>query len=955
MSRKARDKEPELPPIASGYVDVALLGAAILTVALVALWFKLDVNRVFDVPKALALKVGGGGVFLVWLLYGLFGRGFRWGSIKLFVGPVFALTAAIIISTLFSIDPATSIYGVYERQFGLQGFLGCIGLFVVTATCFSSRRGAVLGLGVLAIVGGIVGIYAALQAHGIDPYGFFDKPHTKVYSTLGNATFAGNALALIAPISTLLAITGATTTVAKKRWGASPIAGLILFAIGFAAVLGLCLGLGAVAGASQTLAPDDKQRLFKIGVGMALALIVGCAAAGTWGVEGIRLKEEKSRYAADALAAGGIAAMLVGIFLGLAFTRTRGAWVGTGVAITAGFILLPRLFNDAPERKRIIQITCYSVLAVSVLSLSLFVAFSDHLYAKTIRSIPAAFDPDRIDYGKGQGTRRFLWSESPRVLYHHGETLQRLYEDHDDYAEHVLPMVLSDVDGITVKEKLTESQKRFDSAWRKIEVWFFGIGIETYRYAFMSHKSKRLEAMDPMTNHDNPHNNYLYVLASFGIVGLAAYLWLLWRLLSQSFRRFLAKPRRLLGKTEAGEPSAGVITAWEIVEDPEKPRLFLSTPASKDVADLIGESDKALRASSEPGRVIVTGFDPAGNVLERIGALELPAAYTRTERALAFGVVTSFFSYAFYSIAGFDSVACSVFFYFLLGCAAVFFEPCTDEAPRPLGVNIARHWAEFRKREPGSVSNEVPMVLSVVLALIGVVLLGHTIHGGLEVNSAEQAFVGERIRAHSAMEQLDRKISNIKRAISINPNESFYKQNLGNAYADTARYLRSEAAQLQRQGQTQAAQERLAKAEKYDAKAEVALYAALDHAWAPENIFISAFQVYYQERRVDEAEHALIRALEHSPHLGAVRANLAILELERGGYDEAIKDCKWVLEVDKRSSTAWRTCGRAYFMKGDLVKAEKYLKHAQLLQKNDPALKEYLKELADKKKTSTTS
>ena len=145
-----------------------------------------------------------------------------------------------------------------------------------------------------------------------------------------------------------------------------------------------------------------------------------------------------------------------------------------------------------------------------------------------------------------QGTRRFLWSESPRVLYDHEKTLERLYEDHDDYAEHVTPAILGDIDGIRVKEKLTESEKSFDTAWRSVSVWFFGIGIETYRYAFMSHKSKRLEAMDPMTNHDNPHNNYLYVLASFGIFGLAAYLWLLWRLLSQAFRRFLAIPRRLL-------------------------------------------------------------------------------------------------------------------------------------------------------------------------------------------------------------------------------------------------------------------------------------------------------------------------------------------------------------------------------------------------------------------------
>jgi tetratricopeptide (TPR) repeat protein len=471
----------------------------------------------------------------------------------------------------------------------------------------------------------------------------------------------------------------------------------------------------------------------------------------------------------------------------------------------------------------------------------------------------------------------------------------------------------------------------------------------------MSHKSKRLEAMDPMTNHDNPHNNYLYVLASFGIFGLAAYLWLLWRLLSQAFRRFLAIPQRLLEKGKNGELAPGVVTAWELVDDPEKPRLFLSTSKSKEVAELINDAELGLRASSEPGRVIVTGFASGSSPAEKIAELQLPVMYNRTERTLAFGVVTSFFSYAFYSIAGFDSVACSVFFYFLLGCAAVFLEPCSDEAPRPLGVNILRHLAELRGREPGSVKNEIPLALSIGLAALGVILLGHTIHGGIKVNAAEQAFVGLRVRSRTALEQMERKISNIKHAIEINPNESFYKQSLGNAFSDAARVLRAEANQMARQGQTQEAQERLLKAQKYSEKAEVALYAALDHAWAPENVFISAFQVFYQDRRPDKAEQALERALEHSPHLGAVRANLAILKLERGAWDEALADCEWVLEVDKKSAVAWRTCGRAYFMKNDLKKAEAYLKKAALLSKGDTVVKEYLKELEAKKAAPTST
>ena len=40
----------------------------------------------------------------------------------------------------------------------------------------------------------------------------------------------------------------------------------------------------------------------------------------------------------------------------------------------------------------------------------------DHVFSRTILSIPHAFNPEHTVYGQGQGTRRYLWTESPRVL-----------------------------------------------------------------------------------------------------------------------------------------------------------------------------------------------------------------------------------------------------------------------------------------------------------------------------------------------------------------------------------------------------------------------------------------------------------------------------------------------------------------------------------------------------------
>lgn len=837
MSRKAKgpSSETELQPITGGQPDLLLVIIAALVVVLVGLLFQLNVNRVFDVPKALVLKVGGCGIFLFWLLYGLFGGGWPQKSLKIFGAPVAALTAAVILSTFLSIDVPMSMSGVYERQFGLQGFLGCIGLFVVTATCLRSRRGAFAALSVLAVVGGAIGTYSFLQAIGMDPFGFFTKPHNKTYSFLGNATFAGNALALIFPMSAVIAVIAWVKTVVTAEGNRVPLWGA--FGLGLAAVSGLqiCSGLWLVYrfGAGKDTAESAFQ--FFMFVSLCLPLIAGLA--GSWGPSWSRAASAEMRRLIDAYGAGTLVSAVVGIMFGVACTRTRGAWVGSAIAVFLGAILLPIAFKDLRVR-----IVAWTTLAVIILGPTAFiVAKPNHIWSTTIKSIPKAFDRQREVVGRGQGTRPYLWAESPRVLFNHGDTLERVYEDERERAERTNADEIKDLD-LNVEARSHAAQAT-DKSWRRLQVWLSGIGIETYRYAFMSHKSKKLESLDPMTNHDNPHNNYLYVLASFGILGFVAYVWLLWRLLSVAFRKFI-----------------------------------------RDDDDLV----------------------------------------TRT---VAFGVITSFFSYAVYSIAGFDSVACSVFFYFFLGSAAVYFEPSTDEP---------------RKKLLPMASNAPRAILAVVLGG----LLIYSIGGAIEVYRAERAFVGERKR------DLLQKIEDIKTSIRINPDESYYKQMLGGAYVDASRQRRQHAQRFAQAGKTAEAASAKKAADEFSRKAETALYAALDHAWAPENVFISLFQLYYSWGRYEEAEHALERALEHSPHLGAVRANLAVLKIERRDYEAALKDCLWVLEVDPSNAVGLRTCGRASFFLNKPEDAKRYFDRGLAVAPNDNVLKQYVADMNAAKTSS---
>jgi tetratricopeptide (TPR) repeat protein len=840
------DKPGRELPLTGGALDMVMVVIAALTVALVGWWFSFDVNRVFDMPKAFALKVGGGGLLVVWLGYGLLGPGWPWKSARLFAAPALVLLAVMTVSTATSIDPWMSLQGVYERQFGLQGLVSCVGLYLVVSTTLRSRRGAVAALGVLALVGGVIGAYSVLQSYGHDPYDFFTKPHNKVYSTLGNATFAGNALALIFPISLILAVVASATAMSRERWSEAPghpmgLAAAWLVGLLVVALLLVAPGWYAVT-SGDFVEKAARQSFMKVGMGLGLIITVALALVGSWGPASMRAESAGARRWADAALAGAMIAFALMIAAGLAFTRTRGAWVGTAVAVAGGLALLPGVFRDDVALMRKMRVAGVVALALVVGGTGLVLSAAPNtLFSRTVLSIPHAFSPEKTVYGQGQGTRRYLWAESPRVLYAHQATLDRQAADRADWREKAREVSRGEETatgvGVTIRKGL---------------VWLFGIGIETYRYAFMSHKSKKLEALDPMTNHDNPHNNYLYTLASSGLLGLAAYLWLLWRLLSTAWRKF--------GGTEG----------------------------------------------------------------------------TRAERALAFGVVTSFFSYAVYSIAGFDSVACSVFLYFLLGAAAVLFAPAEDEPRRSPIAHLSESWRAWRKTS-GSEPSPVVVAGLVVLSLLAI----QTVYGVLKVNAAEQAFVG----GGQARRDFEGRVAGMKRALELNPRESFYWQSLGGLYMDAARQYKDGAARAEQQGQADAAVGYRKRAQEMVAEAEKAYYAALDHAWAPENIYISLFQLYYGWQDWTGAERALERALSHSPHLGPVRANLAVLELERGAYQEALDDCLWVLDVEPSNVMALRTCGRAQFKLGALGEARKYLDRAKAVSPSDRALATFLREL----------
>lgn len=837
-----------LPPALLGHnpLEALLLLGSVVVMVGVSWYFDATLNRVFDISKALVLKTGGGLLILAWLAYAVFGPGLHTGSLKRLFKPVMLFLSVAVVSSLLSIDVPTSIQGVYERQFGLQGLAVCVGLSLLISSLLSSKKAAVVMLLMLLVIGGVIGAYAVIQSYGWDPFPFFYKrPDTKVYSFLGNANFAGNTLALIAPVSLMLGLTAVADAIQKKAEGASLHRGMRLGLIGAGSLV--CMLLLLLPSYLSVSEPDSAKRIVNFQAGLVFTLM-SLGITGYLGYPSFVSRRPKpittQTLVARALHAGFLVGLVLNLYLGILFTRTRGAWVGTGAALAVLFLLFFKLFPKGPRRTRIWGITWGAFLVSALLLLGYVLKPSwvcgaakgrCMVVAETIRSIPAAFNTEKLTLGIGQSTRMFLWSESPRVLMDHEKTLERQRRDHQHRLQKADPDLLAEI-------KLPEpsplpSQAAFDRSvsWRTKLVWLFGIGVETYRYAFMSHKSLLLEALDPMTNHDNPHNNYLYTLASFGILGLLSYAWLLFNLLKGAYRAMLPAP------PPAAETDAQVV---------ERPL---------------------------------------------------------SEQLLALGVVGSFFSYAVYSIAGFDSIVSSVLFYSLLGISSVLLLSDAESKPTRLSLSKAvsallstRTWAQNRRFQ---------QVVGVFFVLLWGVLSSDAAYGGLKSYRADRAFVGRdpESRREAALGRPDR-LKSLQRAIAEMPGESYYKQMLGDYLNRRAQARLDEARTLFRQRKGELAASYLGQSQKDFKLALQAYWAALDHAWAPENIFISSFQIEYSLNRQPEARDEIRMALLHSPHLAPILANLALVESNLGNTDAAKVACQHALQVNPKNKLAGDLC-----------------------------------------------
>jgi len=187
----------------------------LLAAAAVPLAFNPWGCNAFDLPKAallLTLALLGGLAALVQMTRRPAGVTAPPRPLPWLLWPVSAFAVALILATVFSVNPYLSLWGSHQRQQGLLAVLACQGLFTLVAFGLRTRAQAERLLDAIAWGSLPVVAYGLWQAVAPDPLAWQTDAASPVHSTLGRANFLASYLVLALPL------TVGRMAMARRRW-----------------------------------------------------------------------------------------------------------------------------------------------------------------------------------------------------------------------------------------------------------------------------------------------------------------------------------------------------------------------------------------------------------------------------------------------------------------------------------------------------------------------------------------------------------------------------------------------------------------------------------------------------------------------------------------------------------------------------------------------------------------
>lgn len=235
------------------------------------------VNESYSLPKLALLVCGAGIGFALFLTQLGSGRRHRFALLV----PAFALVLPLTIAWFWSPYKEWALFGQYARFTGLLPYALIAILGVLVADAFRGRA-LVLATG-LAAVGGLTGIYAFLQALGLDASWSPGEPGAGEYppSTIGHFNFLGGFLAICLPPCIYVWNKGA------GRYRMLGLAATVGVAVGLllsnsqggwaAALAGVAVLGGSLAGERYRHA----RRAGLLGAGLMAFLVIGAVVASS--------------------------------------------------------------------------------------------------------------------------------------------------------------------------------------------------------------------------------------------------------------------------------------------------------------------------------------------------------------------------------------------------------------------------------------------------------------------------------------------------------------------------------------------------------------------------------------------------------------------------------------------------------------------------------------------------
>ncbi len=464
----------------------------LLALTFIPIYFNLYSARHFEPDKAAVLRslaLIGVTAGLIWLIDRQNQRGNElasspspwWQTLRAtpLFWPVAAYTAVFIVTTITSVTPATSLWGSYQRMQGLYTYLSYIALGVLVAFTLRAveQRERMISLALAASA--VVSIYGIMQHYQLDPLPWRGDVIARVASTLGNSIFVAAYLIMIAPIALyrmLTALTAARSAptspqpAAEWRWAIAvaffwltgallilamlkfsvavrtidfrywwtlpgaiacatalwwlptaprgrslprwPLALTLIFLLGF----GLAFAINATAGIQQ-FAPADvavNARDWWVWLGIA-----GCALLIGYGLAWTTTPPQPPSRLTWQLQAAGSAIVFTLTLITIFFSQSRGPWIGLGAGLFL-FVSLTlwygrkRLQTTGKQREaRLLAQALVAWIAITLLSGGFLIVFnlSDAPFFARLREVPYIGRMGRlleVDSGTGL-VRRLIW------------------------------------------------------------------------------------------------------------------------------------------------------------------------------------------------------------------------------------------------------------------------------------------------------------------------------------------------------------------------------------------------------------------------------------------------------------------------------------------------------------------------------------------------------------------